>query len=54
VPEVKRLRMAGTTAIMAGVCNSALKYADIFMPGWNIILSIITACVFAFIFFRSE
>jgi 4-azaleucine resistance transporter AzlC len=54
VPQVKKLWSTGITAVIAGACNSLLKYMAWFSSGWNIIISILAACVIAYLFFRGE
>lgn len=54
VPEARRVRKAGITAVIAGTCNSLLKYAAFFSSGWNIVISILVACAAGFFIFTEE
>lgn len=54
VPGIKKVRSAGITAFIAAGFNSLLSYTALLDAGWNIIISIITACILSFIFIKGE
>ena len=54
VPGVKKARSAGITAVFAGGFNSILSYIAYFNSGWNLVVSIIAACILSFIFIKGE
>lgn len=54
VPQARRAWICGAVAVFAGACNWLLQYSGWFSAGWNIILSILAACMAAFILFRGK
>lgn len=54
VPQVRKSRSTGVTALAAGGCNWFLQYMQWFSSGWNIIISILAACLAAFLLFRGR
>ena len=54
VPQGRKSWSTGATALAAGGCNWFLQYMQWFSSGWNIIISIIAACTFAFLVFRGR
>ena len=54
IPAVRKSYRAGIIALVAGLCNSALGYFDMFGSGWNIILSILAASAAGIFLFREE
>lgn len=54
IPAVKKSFAAGAIAVIAGVINSFLGYADFFSSGWNIIFSILAASSTGMFLFKGE
>jgi predicted branched-subunit amino acid permease len=54
VPAVKRSFAAGAIAVIAGVLNSFLGYADLISSGWNIVISILAASAAGMFFFKGD
>lgn len=54
VPAIKKFHRAGITAAIAAVLNSILSYVSLTGSGWNIVISIIGACVISFLLIKGE
>lgn len=54
VPGIKKVRSAGVTALIAAGLNTFLSYASVLDAGWNIVISIIAACILSFVFLKGD